>query len=166
MKKIVLFFAAAMIAVSCSDDDSSSTQRVTIDPTDLIGKWQFSRTWVNGQEYDLNCEAETTYEYKNEGVLTIDEHYGTVGDCDNDVSNQSYNYDDGVIIISNLHGGYDGGPYKVKYQILSYSEDKLKVEAIYETDEVVPGNGPYEDQPYEGDIPQQYRWVNEYNRIQ
>lgn len=164
MKKILFFIATAMIAVSCSDDDGS-VARVNIDPQNLIGKWQFSRAWINNQEYDLNCASETTYEFKNEGVLTIDEHYGELGDCNNDVSSISYNYSDGEIIISSLHGGYDGGVYKVKYQILSMTDEKLKIEAIYETDEVVPGHGPYEDAPYEGDIPQQYRWVNEYTKI-
>lgn len=163
MKKLLLFLAVSMVMVSCSSDDNKSIN-VDPDPASLVGKWKFSRAWFNGQEEDLGCEESTTYDFKAGNVIAIDEYFGSAGNCDHSLSTIAYSYSNNTITISNPTGGYDGGLYMVKYEILSMTEDKLKIEAVYETDEVVPGNGPYEDSPYEGDIPEQYRWTKEFSK--
>lgn len=72
MKKITLLFAAAVMALSCSDDDNA--------PVSLDGTWKLTNINLNREGYDLNkdgvvsenfieefpCMGESTLNFKDE----------------------------------------------------------------------------------------------------
>ncbi|WP_116789766.1 lipocalin family protein [Flavobacterium psychrotrophum] len=87
MKKLLDLTMAAILLVSCSDDDSSSS----VSAEKLIGKWYPTTTQIKGlkaEPYENDCATAKDYtEFKANGVGT-DVYYDT--DCDSNSDNITY----------------------------------------------------------------------------
>jgi len=128
MKKTFLLFGLALLA-ACSGDDSK-----TVNDGDILGTWRLNQEFVAGNEIDLNsCETQTTYTFGTSTVF-IDESYQDNGGCDSDTSTISYSTSGSELTITNPNGGFTGGEFTVKYQVLSLTDSQLKLKEIYEVD--------------------------------
>lgn len=126
MKKIVLFIAAAFIAVSCSDDDSSSARPINTDL--LVGKWDFVMLTDNGTNIPLNdCDYGTWKEFKENGQLV--EEYNCSGEIDTDTSTYTVT----GTTITNVVAGDPDSPYV--FEIKEVSEDVLILDHPYEDED-------------------------------
>lgn len=124
MKKVYLFIAAAMIAVSCSDDDSNSTTRdASIDASMLIGQWDLISLKDNGTNVSINdCDYGTYKEFT--AAKTFIEEY----QCSSSTYTEESNYTVSGNVISNVVVGDPDSPYIFKVtqltpDILVYTHD-------------------------------------------
>jgi len=126
MKKILFFIATAMIAVSCSDDDSSSAKPINTDL--LVGKWDLITLTDNGTNITLNdCDFGTWKEFKENGQLV--EEYKCDGEIDLDTST----YTVSGSTITNVVAGDPDSPYI--FEIKELSEDILVFDFDYEDED-------------------------------
>lgn len=126
MKKILFFIATAMIAVSCSDDDSSSAKPVNTDL--LVGRWDFVTLTDNGTNIPLNdCDFGTWKEFKANGQFI--EQYVCNGQTDLDTSTYTVT----GTTVTNVVSGDPDSPYV--FEIKELSEDILVLDHPYEDED-------------------------------
>lgn len=127
MKKILLFIAAGMLAVSCSDDDNKKSSQ-NIDASLLIGKWDLQTLTNNNVNVPINdCDFGTWKEFKSNGQLV--EEYNCNGTIDLDTST----YTISGSRITNTVAGDPDSPYVFDVQELS--EDILIMSFDYEDED-------------------------------
>jgi hypothetical protein len=122
MKKIVLFIAAAFIAVSCSDDDSNSARPINTDL--LVGKWDMVSSFYNGSPVEINdCDTGTYKEFTSDGHFN---EYYTCGNT-NYEDNATYTVN-GNVVTCDVVG--DPGPDEdiFTFKVVELSEDIMVTE--------------------------------------
>ncbi len=156
MKILLFLLLTSIVLFSCSSDDSTRS----ISQDEIFGKWGLTDITFQGQSVNPDeCELMLTYEFLENNILDIKE-YDAIGNNPNCVlvsgnSTISFSLEGNVISYTNPTGGFTGGEYTIKLNIVELSAQTLKLEAFYEID------GFEED----GTIPQSERYVNIFTKI-
>jgi len=123
MKKLLGLTLAAILLVSCSDDDSS------VNTENLVGKWFPTTTQIKGRPatpYENDCAtAKDNIEFDTNGTGT-NVYYNT--NCEDYTDDMTY-----AIIDKTLTINFGSGNV-VSYKVTSLSSSKLVIEEGYDAD--------------------------------
>ena len=124
MKKIALLLSLSFLVFSCSSDDDSDSGSL---PSDLIGTWVLTQSFVDGEEDDeLNiCDLMDNYVFTS-SEFTVTTYYEMAEECVvDDTFTGPYSATDNTITL-------DG-------DIVNYSIDGSELTLEYEGVDVVDG---------------------------
>lgn len=144
MKKLFILFLISTITLSCSSDDSSTTN---FSNSDILGTWKITQyqdsqySNISQVEADEPCFSQATMTYSNNSLLRDFYKYGT--NCTNTgYIDKTYEIEGNVLTHTETNGGYEPNTdYVVKYQIQELTATTLKLKGIY-VDEGVAGQNP------------------------
>lgn len=138
MKKIYLFIAAAMIAVSCSDDDNKATS-VNPDPESLIGTWKMTSWKIGELQQDINfCQEEHDF-LKFDSSTSMVQSFGELDgvDCTNESYNNTYSIANGEIHFKEVTSR--PVPFQQKYKILDQTDSTITIRQFWSSQETPSG---------------------------
>ncbi len=158
MKILLFLLLTSIVLFSCSSDDSTRS----ISQDEIFGKWALTDITFQGTSVNPDdCELMLTYEFLENNTLDINE-YDAIGNNPNCVlvsGNETITYtiDGNVLTYINPTGGFNGGEFVQKLNILELNAQSLKLELFYEID-------GFEDDG-EGTIPEPERFVDIFTKI-
>lgn len=145
MKKIYLFIAVAMIALSCSDDDSAVAS-VNPEPESLIGKWNLTAWKIGNTQQDINfCQEEHDYFlFTDEDNVT--ESFGELDgvDCMQQEYDHTYTITGDILHIEEITTGV---PFQAKFKILEANETEITIKQYWVSQENPSGGVDEENIP-------------------
>ncbi|WP_019039706.1 lipocalin family protein [Psychroflexus tropicus] len=161
MKKIkincTLLLAIVLIIVSCSTDDDSNNSNIT---AEIYGKWKILESNYGGERETLDeCSLLETLQFFENNELEIKEYEqtGNTTSCSEvgpDVF-LDFSIENNVLTYTNPTGGFNGGIFTRKFNIIELTEQTLKLELYYERD------GFEED----GNLPNNEIWLSTWTRL-